>query len=183
MATATRDQGKTTFVKEFLGSHPQGNVQAVNEAWANAGKNGTIGSTLIQKMRSQMGLTGNLRATSKPETTAKGKVATQKPETATATPGKTMFVKEFLNDHPEGNHKSVNEAWTGCRIRRHHQRSPRLPGESITGSDWQPPWEDQEIQGEVNFHMQETWKTPEGAHGCWHRATKREDQQPLACHE
>jgi len=117
---ATRDQGKTTFVKEFLGENPQGNVQAVNEAWAAAGKDGTIGSTLINKMRSQMGLTGNLRATSKPKTaakkkgTAKQKSVAKKPKSETATPGKTMFVKEFLNDHPEGNGNDVNDAWTAA---------------------------------------------------------------------
>jgi len=118
--TVTRDQGKTTFVKEFLGRNPQGNVQAVNEAWAAASKDGTIGATLINKLRSQLGLTGNLRATSKPETAArkkvaaKGKAASQKPKTGTATPGKTMFVKEFLNDHAEGNVDAVNEAWTAA---------------------------------------------------------------------
>ena len=32
----------------------------------------------------------------------------------TVTPGKTMFVKEFLNDHAEGNVDSVNEAWTAA---------------------------------------------------------------------
>ena len=115
---ATRDQGKTTFVKSFLSSHPLGNVAAVNEAWTKAGRDGSIGSTLIQKVRSQMGLTGNMRATSKPKTaakkkgTAKQKAAVKKSKTVTATPGKTMFVKEFLNDHPEGNHKDANEAWT-----------------------------------------------------------------------
>ena len=31
--------------------------------------------------------------------------------TATATPGKTSFVKEFLHDNPQGNTKAVNEAW------------------------------------------------------------------------
>src|SRR5271157_3756340 len=113
MATATRDQGKTSFVKEFLGDHPLGNVQAVNEAWAAAGKNGTIGSTLINKMRSQMGLSGNLRAKSKPRTAGKEKSAANKPTTAT-TPGKTMFVKEFLNDHPQGNVNDVNQAWTAA---------------------------------------------------------------------
>ena len=92
MATATRDQGKTSFVKEFLGDHPLGNVKAVNEAWAAAGKDGTIGPTLIHKMRSQMKLSGNLRA---------------KPKTA----GKTSFVKEFLKDNPQGNTNAVNEAW------------------------------------------------------------------------
>jgi len=110
--TATRDQGKTRFVKDFLGDHPQGNVKAVNEAWAAAGKDGTIGSTLIHKMRSQMGLSGNLRGNSK--TAAKEKSAPRLPKTATATPGKTSFLKEFLHDHPEGNVKAVNEAWTAA---------------------------------------------------------------------
>ena len=32
-------------------------------------------------------------------------------KTASATPGKTSFVKEFLNDNPQGNSKAVNEAW------------------------------------------------------------------------
>src|SRR5208282_3611946 len=114
MATATRDQGKTSFVKEFLGDHPQGNVKAVNEAWAAAGKNGTIGSTLINKMRSQMGLSGNLRAKPKPETAAKEKSAPRMPKTATAAPGKTSFVKEFLHDNPQANAKAVNEAWTAA---------------------------------------------------------------------
>jgi hypothetical protein len=114
MATVTRDQGKTTFVKEFLGDHPEGNVAAVNDAWTKAGKDGSIGATLIQKMRSQMGLTGNLRANSKPSTAAKGKAATKEPKMVTATPGKTMFVKEFLNDHPEGTGNDVNEAWTAA---------------------------------------------------------------------
>jgi len=111
MATATRDQGKTSFVKEFLGDHPLGNVAAVNEAWAAAGKDGTIGSTLINKVRSQLGLSGNLRATSKPKTADKGKAAAKKPKTATALPGKTSFAKEFLIDNPHGNTNAVNEAW------------------------------------------------------------------------
>ncbi len=117
---AARDQGKTTFVKKFLGENPQGNVQAVNEAWTKAGNDGSIGATLIHKLRSQLGLTGNLRATAKPETaakkkvTAKEKAAAKKSKTVTAPRGKTMFVKEFLNDHAEGNVGAVNEAWTAA---------------------------------------------------------------------
>ena len=61
-----------------------------------------------------MGLSGNLRATSKTKTAAKEKSAAKKPKTITATPGKTMFVKEFLNDHPEGNYNDANEAWTAA---------------------------------------------------------------------
>ena len=37
----------------------------MNDAWTAAGMKGTIGSTLIYKMKSEMGLNGNLRA--KPE--------------------------------------------------------------------------------------------------------------------
>ena len=33
------------------------------------------------------------------------------PKTATATPGKTSFLKEFLHDNPQGNVKAANEAW------------------------------------------------------------------------
>ena len=32
-------------------------------------------------------------------------------KTASATPGKTSFVKEFLDDNPQGNSKAVNKAW------------------------------------------------------------------------
>ncbi len=60
-ATKTRDQGKTSFVKEYLIDHPQANTHLVNGAWAEAGMEGTISETLVNKTRSQMGLTGNLR--------------------------------------------------------------------------------------------------------------------------
>jgi hypothetical protein len=110
VATATTSQNKTSFVKAFLSDHPKGNVKAVNEAWAAAGMNGTIGATLIYEMRSQMGLSDKLRVQSKPRTAAKAKSATNMSKTA-STPGKTMFVKEFLNDHPQGNVDAVNKAW------------------------------------------------------------------------
>ncbi len=60
-ATKTRDQGKTSFVKELLIDNAFANTKAVNEAWSKAGMDGTISETLVNKMRSQMGLTGNLR--------------------------------------------------------------------------------------------------------------------------
>jgi hypothetical protein len=109
VAVATQSQSKTGFVKKFLSANPQGNVKAVNTAWAAARKKGTIGSTLINKMRSQMGLSGNLRPKSTLKT-AKTKSGTKMSKTATS-PGKSMFVKEFLHDNPQGNLKAVNEAW------------------------------------------------------------------------
>ena len=33
------------------------------------------------------------------------------PRTATVTPGKTSFVKEYLHDHPDAPAKEVNKAW------------------------------------------------------------------------
>jgi hypothetical protein len=110
VAMATKSQNKTSFVQDFLGDNPQGNAKAVNEAWAAARMTGTIGATLVNKMRSEMGLTGNLRAKSKPKTVAKAKPAT-KMSKKSSSPGKTMFVKEFLNDHPQSNVDAVNEAW------------------------------------------------------------------------
>ena len=108
MATATKSENKSGFVKEFLNDHPEGNVVAVNDAWAAAGMEGAIGATLIYKTRSEMGLSSKLRAKSKPKTVGKAKPATNMSKIA---PGKTMFVKEFLNDHPQGNVVAVNDAW------------------------------------------------------------------------
>jgi hypothetical protein len=111
VATATKSENKTGFVKGFLNDNPKGNTKAVNGAWAAAGMSGTIGSTLVNKMRSEMGLTGNLRAKSKnPSAAAKAKPASKKAKTGSS-PGKTMFVKEFLHDHPQGNVDAVNKAW------------------------------------------------------------------------
>jgi hypothetical protein len=61
MPTATaRNLGKTGFVKEFLNDNPEANTRAVNEAWGAAGFEGTISPTLVTKIRSEMGLTGNV---------------------------------------------------------------------------------------------------------------------------
>jgi hypothetical protein len=105
VATATKTQGKSSFVRKFLQNNRQANVQAVKEAWTAAGMAGTVGDTLIYEIRSQMGLSGK----SKPKVAAKAKSGTG--FSKTASPGKKMFVKEFLNDHPEGNFRAVNEAW------------------------------------------------------------------------
>ena len=69
-ATRTRDQGKTSFVKELLIDHPMANTKAVNEAWSAAGMEGTISETLVNKTRSQMGLAGNLRGARRTQTQA-----------------------------------------------------------------------------------------------------------------
>jgi len=106
MATATETPSKTSFVKDFLKGKPQGNVKSINEAWAAAGFEGTISKTVVDKTRAKLGLAGNLRAET--NQSAKQKAVAQ---TATTSPGKTSFVKEFLNDHPDADTTEVNEAW------------------------------------------------------------------------
>jgi hypothetical protein len=62
MATATRrNQGKTEFVRSVLAKNPHGNARVVNDEWLKSGHEGTISETLVNKMRSEMGLAGNLR--------------------------------------------------------------------------------------------------------------------------
>ena len=119
MATATTS--KTDFVRDFLGSNPQANAKSVNEAWTTAGMKGTISHPTISEVRKELGLIGTQSTkTSKPakKTPApkKSKPAKKRaaPKAATTTPGKTSFVKEFLNDHPQGNVTDVNEAWTAA---------------------------------------------------------------------
>jgi len=66
--TKARNQGKTEFVKEVLGKNPRANTTTVNEAWTAAGRDGSISATLINKQRSSLGLSGNLRSKSKSQT-------------------------------------------------------------------------------------------------------------------
>lgn len=55
---ATRDQGKSMFIKELLHDNPEANHQTVNEAWRAAGMSGSISPTLVSRIRSRLGLAG-----------------------------------------------------------------------------------------------------------------------------
>ena len=65
------DQGKSSFVRELLGRDPEANEQAVNEAWAAEGNEGTISGSLVSKIRSNLGLTGKGRSPGRPKAKAK----------------------------------------------------------------------------------------------------------------
>jgi hypothetical protein len=110
--TSTATPSKTHFVLEFVKDNPQANAKAVNEAWTAAGMKGTISHPVISEVRKQLGLTG--KRPGKPRKAAKGKATPGRPTAPGGTPGKTMFVKEFLHDHPQGNLDAVNEAWTAA---------------------------------------------------------------------
>ncbi len=65
------DQGKSAFIRELLGRDPEANEQAVNEAWSQAGNEGTISGSLVSKIRSNLGLTGSGRSAGRPKAKAK----------------------------------------------------------------------------------------------------------------
>jgi hypothetical protein len=56
-----RDQGKSAFVRDVLTKDRQANHEAVNRAWTEAGHAGPISESLVGKIRSEMGLTGQQR--------------------------------------------------------------------------------------------------------------------------
>ena len=55
-ATGT-EQGKTSFVEEFLKDHKDADLAAVNAAWRSFGRDGTISESLFGKTRRSLGLT------------------------------------------------------------------------------------------------------------------------------
>lgn len=56
------NEGKTEFVRDYLASHRDANVEQVNEAWSEAGKPGSISVSLVSKQRQKAGLTGKRSA-------------------------------------------------------------------------------------------------------------------------
>jgi hypothetical protein len=60
-ATEKRNQGKTEFVREVLSRNAHANARAVRDEWTKAGNSGSISQTLVNKQRSLMGLTGNIK--------------------------------------------------------------------------------------------------------------------------
>ncbi|APW59292.1 hypothetical protein [Paludisphaera borealis] len=93
-ATVARDQGKSTFIKQTLFDDQYANSAKINELWTESGRDGSISTTLVNKMRSEMGLTGNLRGvrgTTKRSAPAEakrpytGKKRGRKPKSALAT--------------------------------------------------------------------------------------------------
>lgn len=55
-AVATRNQGKSMFIKEELNDNPSASAEAINTAWRAAGFSGTISSSLISNVRTRMKL-------------------------------------------------------------------------------------------------------------------------------
>ena len=77
------NEGKTEFVRDYLASHRDANVEQVNKAWSEAGKPGSISVSLVSKERQKAGLTGKMggkqgptkKAAAGPKVTAAPKAA------------------------------------------------------------------------------------------------------------
>jgi hypothetical protein len=59
MATKTKGQSKSAFVRDFIQRNPTANRKAVEEAWQKAGHEGPISSALVSNLRRQLGLIGS----------------------------------------------------------------------------------------------------------------------------
>jgi hypothetical protein len=85
VAATDKKPSKTAFVTGHLQKNPKANSKAVNEAWRKAGHPGSVSPTLVSKLRSDLGLAGNLRSRSK---TKEGNGAIEAPK---ASPPKGRF--------------------------------------------------------------------------------------------
>jgi hypothetical protein len=83
MATGTGVKpSKTPFVETYFASHPEGNLQSVNEAWAAAGNEGSVSESLVGKIRSSLGLTGKKTVDESKPVEIPAKTKTKKPAKA-----------------------------------------------------------------------------------------------------
>jgi hypothetical protein len=82
LAKARAMQGKQDFVRKRLSRNPAENEKSINDAWREAGNEGTISGSLFYVTKAKMGLTGKGRSPGAP------KSSTQPEQTAGLTPPK-----------------------------------------------------------------------------------------------
>ena len=107
MATATVRGDKTKFVNEFLTKNPQGNLRAVNEAWAAEGMRDTISKSVVDKTRAKLGLTGNLGA--KTGVAAKRKAAPKRPRTGDSNTRQKQLHQRVSSRSSRGDYREGSE--------------------------------------------------------------------------
>jgi hypothetical protein len=109
VATVTaKTMSKSAFLTGFLKKNPRANPTAVNEAWAKAGYTGSVSRSLVGKLRTDLGLSGNV---SREPGTVKRAPTQVAAKSRGRNQGKSSFLKELLADHPQANADAVNRAW------------------------------------------------------------------------
>ena len=107
MATVIpRNQGKTEFVRTVLKNDPRANAKAVKDKWVESGHDGTISETLVNKMRSEMGLAGNLRG-GRPK--GSKSAASEKPKYTGKKRGRKPKSAQVVSPSALGNGRSAEE--------------------------------------------------------------------------
>ena len=99
-AARTRSEGKTSFVKQVLFDNPNATRSTVNEAWRKAGMTGSISSSLVGKLRAELGLTGRPS-----KTNASLSAATAKADTRPHATRKTEKMAKAVSRKPSGSAK------------------------------------------------------------------------------
>ena len=172
MATVTRAPGKSDFIKQVLGKNPQATFKAVNEAWTEAGFDGSISQALVNKMRSEAGLSGNLRTNGKVETPAvvekpapTGKKRGQEAQAAGSGPGQDLVHQGVPQRPSRGERQGGQRGMDESRVRRLDQRYAGEQDAGAIGSDRQlaaQVGEDEGCFGDKALHRQEAWQEAEG---------------------
>lgn len=122
MSSTTERPNQSAFVRDVLERAPASNAAAVNAEWRSAGFEGSISPSLVSKLRSRLGLSGNISPRGADGGRA-GKTTRRPGRSPSASRskkggrGKTSFIKEVLYDNPRANATDVNEAWANAGMK------------------------------------------------------------------
>ena len=172
MATVTRAPGKSDFIKQVLGKNPQATFKAVNEAWTEAGNDGSISQALVNKMRSEAGLSGNLRTNGKAETPAVVETARPRQEAGSEAegqgsgPGQDLVHQGVPQRPSRGERQGGERGMDESRVRRLDQRHACQQDAGATGltGNRVQAGDDEGCFGDQALHRQEAGQEAEGVH-------------------
>ncbi|WP_422924871.1 hypothetical protein [Singulisphaera sp. PoT] len=120
VAATNNGTNKTAFVVDVLQKNPKANPVFVNQAWKDAGHEGSISGTLVHKIRAELGLAGNLRSRTKGTSGEKKSKSTRSSasatkEASTAAPAASKSLASSNGVHT--NHSKVKPSRTSERDR------------------------------------------------------------------
>ena len=100
VASTDKKPSKTAFVTAQLQKDQQATLKTVNAAWNAEGHSGKISSTLVTGLRAKLGLTGNIRARTRP---AKDGAAATASKSATKPEGSKKVTRTVVKSRAQAN--------------------------------------------------------------------------------
>ena len=171
MAAATTS--KSDFVRDFLGSNPQANAKAVNEAWTAAGMKGTISHPVISHRAEATGAdrqSASEDQQARQEDASPQEVQTRQEEgcpqghQSSQDDARQNQLREGVPQrHPQGNAKAVNEAWEAAGFNGNDQPHARQQDESTDWTYRQPERRKTKKRGSPIEAAPRTWPTTAGS--------------------